>query len=497
MNSINQRIANATKWSSLAEVAAKIVLPIVNMILARLLTPEAFGIVATINIVITFAEVFQDAGFQKYIIQHDFDDENDFVQCSNVAFWTNLSISVFVFFVIVVFSKQVAVLVGDVSLNKEIVVASFSIPIFSLSSMQTAQYKRAMDFKRLFWVRLITSFIPLFVSVPLAFILRSHWALIIGTLVRNIILVFALSYKAFWRPSFYYSFLKLKKMFSFCIWTLFEAITIWLAGNINVFIVTKSLGVETVGLFKNSIATSTSILGIVSAATTSVLFTSLSRCQNETDEFNSVFYNYQKLVSLLIIPMGVGMYLYRDLVTLVLLGNKWMECADFIGLYSIALSVTIVTSYFFSELYRAKGRPKVSTIAQLCYIALLVPATYYSVQKGFNALCIATVLLLGAFIIVHFVLIVILFRDIKIHIMIFNVFQVVIPATIMAGCSFALKIISDRLIWQIASIFICIIVYFSLVIAIKPLRETVSRNPITEEAYLRIKNRFSFKKRIK
>ena len=59
--SMNQKIGQAAKWSSITEIIAKLISPITNMILARLLVPEAFGIVATITMVISFAEIFTDA----------------------------------------------------------------------------------------------------------------------------------------------------------------------------------------------------------------------------------------------------------------------------------------------------------------------------------------------------------------------------------------------------------------------------------------------------
>ena len=67
----------AVKWSTITEIIAKLISPILNMILARLLSPEAFGLVATVTMVVTFAEVFTDAGFQKYIVQHEFIDAED------------------------------------------------------------------------------------------------------------------------------------------------------------------------------------------------------------------------------------------------------------------------------------------------------------------------------------------------------------------------------------------------------------------------------------
>ena len=83
---INKKVGQATKWSSITEIIAKLISPITNMILARLLVPEAFGVVATITMVISFAEIFTDAGFQKYIIQHEFLDDEALNNSTNVAF---------------------------------------------------------------------------------------------------------------------------------------------------------------------------------------------------------------------------------------------------------------------------------------------------------------------------------------------------------------------------------------------------------------------------
>ena len=65
-NDLKKTIGTATKWSAISELLAKLIAPVSSMILARLLTPEAFGVVATVNVIISFADMFTDAGFQKY-----------------------------------------------------------------------------------------------------------------------------------------------------------------------------------------------------------------------------------------------------------------------------------------------------------------------------------------------------------------------------------------------------------------------------------------------
>lgn len=75
MATINEKIAASTKWTFITEVMAKLVTPISNMILARLLAPEAFGVLASVLMVLSFADMLADAGFQKYIIQKEFKDD--------------------------------------------------------------------------------------------------------------------------------------------------------------------------------------------------------------------------------------------------------------------------------------------------------------------------------------------------------------------------------------------------------------------------------------
>ena len=388
MNKINKKISYATKWSSMAEIVSKMIVPVTNMILARLLTPEMFGVVATITIAISFAEIFQDAGFQKYIIQNEFDSDEAYDKNANVAFWTNLTMSLLLCSIIVVFRYPIANLIGGKGLETEIAVASVSLPIFAVSSLQTAYYKRNFQYKKLFWVRIISATVPLIITVPLAILIKNHWALIVGTVSKNLVQAIILYCGSKWKPRPYYNVKLLKKMLSFCLWTLLESISIWITANVSVFIITRILGTEATGLYKTSRSTVDAVTGIISGATLSVLFSALSRLQNDDEAFYSVFYSYQKIVAIFVLPLGVGMWLYKDLLVKILLGNQWLECVDFVGMYAFATVFSIMTNSFFSELYRSKGKPKISMLAQVIYLAFLIPAVILASKSGFKALCI-------------------------------------------------------------------------------------------------------------
>ena len=200
---LSNNIITATKWSFITNLMRKMITPVTNMILARLLTPDAFGVVATINIVISFSELFSDAGFQKYLVQHEFENERDLYKTATVAFWTNFCVSVIIWLFIAVFRDSIASMVGSKGYGFHLVIASLAIPFAALSSIQQAIYKRSFDFKGLFLPRLINSIVPIFVTIPLAYSYRNCWALIVGTLLGSISDAVILTIKSKWKPRLY------------------------------------------------------------------------------------------------------------------------------------------------------------------------------------------------------------------------------------------------------------------------------------------------------
>lgn len=459
---LNSSVATATKWSAVTEIVAKLITPVTSMVLARLLTPEAFGVITTLTMIISFAELFTDAGFQKYLIQHEFTDKEDREQSTNVAFWSNFVMSMVIWGIIAVFADPLATLVGNPGLGHVLTIACVSIPLAAFSSIQMALYRRDLNFKTLFKVRLVSILIPLLVTIPLALWLHSYWALVFGTIAQNIVNAVLLNAFSKWKPRLYYSFAKLKEMISFTIWSLFEAISIWLTGYLDVFIVGTMLSQHYLGLYKTSSTLVGQIMGLVTAATTPVLFSSLSRLQNNNTEFRRLFFKFQKLVGLLVIPLGVGIYCFSDLITAIILGDQWMEASGFIGLWGLTSAITIVLSHYSSEVYRAKGRPKLSVLAQWLHIIALLPTVLIAVQYGFETLYISRSLVRFEGIFVNMII-----MYSFVHISIISMMRNILPSCISALVMFIIYIlchnINTEVWWQIVSAFLCAMVYISLI----------------------------------
>lgn len=116
-------------------------------------------------------------------------------------------------------------------------------------------------------------------------------------------------------------------MLSFSLWSLVEAISIWSTSYIGTFIVAGALNNYYLGLYNTTMITVNGILAIIVTATTSVLFSSLSRLQNNEDEFVKVFLKFIRLSAMIILPMGMGIFIYRELLTDILLGKQWHEAS--------------------------------------------------------------------------------------------------------------------------------------------------------------------------
>lgn len=466
------KVVSATKWSAIAEFSAKLIMPISNMVLARLLTPEAFGVVATITMIVSFAEIFTDAGFQKYLIQHEFKNDVDRDKTTNVAFWSNFVLSLFLWLVIAVFSEPLAYVVGNPGLGNVIVIACVSIPLAAFSSIQMALYKRDFDFKTLFKVRVVGIMMPLVVTIPLAIILRSYWALVIGTISTNVVNAIVLTVFSKWKPRFYYSWLKLKEMLSFSIWSMIESISIWLTGYLDIFIIGVYLNEYYLGIYKTSMTTVGQITSLITAATTPILFSALSRLQNDRSEFESLFFKFQKLVGLIVIPLGVGIFCYKDLITDILLGSQWSEAANFIGLWGLTSALTIVLSHYSSEVYRSLGRPKLSVLAQVLHIIVLCPAMLIAVRYDWSAIYITRALVRLELIIVNLVIMYIVVK-ISPFKMLNNIMPSVVSALFMGVVSLLLLSWNTSIWWSIVSIFVGVCIYFAFISLYKVERQTL------------------------
>lgn len=459
MNDIQVKSSKALKWSSLAEIIAKLVTPISNLILARLLTPEAFGVVATVTMVISFADMFSDSGFQKFLVQHEFDNDEDLRISANVAFSSNIILSLCLWGLLCLCNDRIASLVGNPGLGVVIIVAGISLPATSFSSIQAALFRRKFNFKVLFYSRVVSAVIPLIVTVPLALLGLSYWALIIGTIIGNFSTAIILTVLSPWKPKLIFRKKEFLEMLSFSVWSLFESLGTWLSSYIGTFIVSSILSQYYVGLYKTTMTTVNGLFAIITTATTSVLFTSLSRLQSDKQEYDKYFVDFIRIVSILIIPIGFGTMVYKDLVTQILLGSQWTEAVPFVGIYGLMSCLTLILGQYSSEYFRGLGKPKANVLMTVLHLAALIPILIISANHGFIVLAYARSFVKAEQILVFWGILWFGFKFNPIRI-IKCIAKPVLSAIVMSIIGYAMLGFCTSYFMQFISVLICIIVYF-------------------------------------
>lgn len=403
-HNIQNKMVGAIKWSFFGECAAKLVTPLTNMVLARILSPDDFGLLSIVTMITSFADMFTDAGFQKYLVQHHFQSEEELHEYASVAFWTNLFVTSLIWLVIVVIAVPLTVWLNKPGYQWVIRIGSMKLFLTAFTSVQRAIYQRSFDYKTLFYVRMAVAMVPIVITIPLALIGFDYWALIIGTLFSEFLYALILTIKSEWKPNRYYSLGKLKKMFSFSIWSLVEQFTIWLSCYADTLILSIFLTDYMVGMYTQPESTISSIFNVFAASIFGILFSALSRYNDQKDEkgFWNVVKKTQLSTAILVFPLSAGIYLYRELITEIMLGAQWQRAIIVVGLLSLSTGVQVVMNNTASEIYRAKGEPKTSVLAQLVYILCLIPISVMSVRHGFETFVRVRACMSIVFMLIHY-----------------------------------------------------------------------------------------------
>lgn len=384
--SISEKTVRATKWSVVTQVASKLISPVTQLVLAHLLAPEAFGVVALVNMVTTFADMFSDAGFQKYLIQHEYGEGEDLLLSADVAFWTNLGVSLMLWAGIALLRDPLAESLGNASAGLAIAVACASLPLTAAVSVQTAVYQRRFDFKTLFYSRMGSATLVFLVSVPLAAVGFGYWSIILGTLSSNMFLAVWLTLQSEWKPAWRYSVPELQRMFSFSAWTLVEAFSIWFTTWVGTMILGTMMTPYYLGLYNTSTSLVNSVVGIVTGAVNPIVFASLSRLQCDRPRFDDAYFRMQKALALAVVPVATALFVFRDMVVGLYLGDQWLETGVFLGLYALASALVVVFGHISSDAYRSLGRPRLSLLSQLIFLLFLVPSLLYGAAAGYSML---------------------------------------------------------------------------------------------------------------
>jgi O-antigen/teichoic acid export membrane protein len=374
-------IAHALKWSFLSELASKAIAPLAMILLARMLTPEDFGVVAAATMVISLSQILWEGGMGKAIIQF----RGDVAAASNTAFLINCLLGILVACLLIAVSRPLALHVfHDPRVAPVLKVMSLQVLLGSLACVQAALLQKNMNFKRLFWVRVATVALPGLVAIPLALTGLGYWALILGTLAGQVAQVAVLWSTTRWHPSLTFDRQIARTLARFSAWVMASGLLVWLYTWADSLVVGMYLGAHDLGLYRTGNYLVATFYTLLFAPLLPVLYSHFSAMQGDVERIRDTLRNTIKIVTYISIPTALLIYTVGPHLSSLLLGRQWEGVGQVVAVMALMHGFSWVVG-INGEAYRAIGRPDFETKIMAGALALYVVAYWLSIQAGFGA----------------------------------------------------------------------------------------------------------------
>jgi len=359
MSSLYKKTTNSLKWSALTVIAPRIISPIVTITLARILAPESFGLVAIAMIVISFSQMFWEAGLSRALIQTVEDEK----KVANIVFWSNVSLGIIIYSIIFITAPLLSIYFKSPQSLPVLRLLSVQIVIMSFTTVQEALFTKDLNFRPLFWIRIIVTTSSGLFSVLLALYGLNVWALVFGTLIGSFVNLFMLWSKSNWRPNFRIDWLLAPKLFRFGSWIVVLSIMGWLINWFDSLLVGKYLGMTDLGIYRTGVTMVSMLFSLIMGPIYAVMFPSFSKLQNNKKEITKHFHEINKIIIFLVLPIGIGLLLTsKDFVPLIF-GEKWEGMSSVIGILGLSEGLALfvgINPTIFESIGKSDLQPKLS-----------------------------------------------------------------------------------------------------------------------------------------
>ena len=205
---LGKKFASSAGWVFVEQWLSKLVSVALFAVLARLLTPSDFGVVALATTFVVFLQVISNSGLASALVQKPQLDPKD----ASTTFWTSVSLAIGTYALLVLFARPLSAIVGEPKLANVLLVMGLIVPISTLSRTPAALLARGFAFKALSLRTIGATTISAAISLPLAFAGAGVWALVAQAVADAIFASVLLWSSTKWRPRFEYSFSSLRSM---------------------------------------------------------------------------------------------------------------------------------------------------------------------------------------------------------------------------------------------------------------------------------------------
>lgn len=338
------------------------------VVLARLLTPEDFGLVALAGSAYSFFRLFGQFGFEMPLIHLQDADRSYY----DTAWTSNALVGFCMAGAMLAVAKPAAAFFQDARI--EHIIYAFCVLALAkgFENIGVVNFRKNLAFKGDFLYFVVPKLSSVFVGITAAVILRNYWALVIGMLASQITTLLYSHFSQPFRPRV--TLEKFSELFKFTKWLVSGRIMYYLTSNSVEIIVGRFRGPEAVGLF--GIASEVSHLPSteIAAPINRALFPSFSTISKDLDRVRAAFVKVFAVIALLSLPAAFGIMAVAQSLVFVVFGEQWMPAAPILAVLAI-VGWLDGTHSLIEPVLMARGAVRTLTYIRLGHACVLIPTT--------------------------------------------------------------------------------------------------------------------------
>lgn len=385
--SLHLKTRTAIIWNAAQIFITKSFSIVVTLILAIILKPEDFGLIALLTVFMMLSGTIVAAGLKEALIRMPRIRSIHL----NTVFYTNIFIGILIYFLFFLSAPLVASFYNEPILTELIRVVSIVIFFNSFAIIQDINFTRKLDFKTPFKIAIPANIIAGLVAIILAYFEFGVWALIAQMIIFPLLQMLLFWLLGNWRPRIQFSFKVLKSLFSISYKLLLTSLIGITTQNSYSLLIAKYFSTGILGVYFLANKIKDIVLSQIISTIENVTFPALSSIQNDEARFLKAQRSIVRLTTFIIFPVLILLAVLSDLLFQIIFKQEWHEGADYLKYMCIA-SLAFPSIRFNTVLLKVKG--KASTLLNLEVITnvLLLAFLIISIQFGMHAILISLII---------------------------------------------------------------------------------------------------------
>ena len=367
-----EEAATNVMWRLLERFGAQGVSLVVSLVLARILDPSVYGLIAIVQVFTTLLNVFVDSGLGNALIQKKDADDVDF----SSVFFFNIVFSSVLYLLLFILAPIIASFYKLQELTAIIRVLGLTVIIAGVKNIQISYVSKNMKFKKFFFATLVGTIGAAAIGIFMAFKGFGVWALITQSLFNQTVDTIILWITVKWRPQRVFSWKRLTNLLSYGYKILIVGLINYFVNDIRTLIIGKKYTSRDLAFYNRGQTLPYYFTDSVNNSLNSVLFPALSSYQDSCDEFLNVARRGLRTSLYCTAPILLGFSACSETFVRLVLTDKWLPCMIFINVFCIHyLFFPPITSNI--AMYKASGKSNLYLLVDsiqvaLCFIILLI-----------------------------------------------------------------------------------------------------------------------------